>query len=284
VSSIVSGKNQPVDMKMRLIKAALESGNVEFRGEFEILFKVFDTVGYITDRLSQTDKRRIARQVLLERQTSSARRLLSGTTFRAGVNQVRSWITRQPELGDQDSTTGFGAESQTQPRAHDLAGRLVNLARQRARTEFTEAQKVVTGFGNAAQVRTVLFTTPEALELLAREVQSQPGMQAGFGAVERVIPLARGLSEEDQAAVDSILKSTLPRATRAPDPEATLPKLTFADAVIFVSEAGRLTEEESTMLDLVPMIVRESMARVQSALNEMLKWVAVSIKAASMSA
>ncbi|MBI4431757.1 MAG: hypothetical protein HY587_08625 [Candidatus Omnitrophica bacterium] len=84
---------------------------------------------------------------------------------------------------------GFGAGSQKvdseaalpsldeersgQTQTHDLAERLVDLARVRAETELVEALKVISGFGSAIQVRTLLTDGPESLGALAAGLPSQ---------------------------------------------------------------------------------------------------------------
>jgi len=174
--------------------------------------------------------------------------------------------------------TGFGG---VKPVGDDTLGnRLIRFAQDSAEGRLAEVRNVLAGFGQAVQVRKILFTTPMALELLAGEVTHNPNL---LGQVTRAIPL-RTLSEEEKAAVDDILKSTWPEATRAPDPQRE-PKLSLADQPVFVMEGAELTPEEQAMLDhLVSKELQAMMDLVQFNLNNLLNWASATIKAFSMAA
>src|SRR5262249_11313714 len=64
---IAGDRTRPIDVRVRDLKARLEKDGVVFQGEFEVVFKVFATIQYVTEVLSQKDMDRIAMRVLAEK-------------------------------------------------------------------------------------------------------------------------------------------------------------------------------------------------------------------------
>jgi len=57
--TIVTERGPPIPEKLKRIKSALDKESIAFQGEFEILFKVLDTVQYVTDELTPSQMRNI---------------------------------------------------------------------------------------------------------------------------------------------------------------------------------------------------------------------------------
>jgi hypothetical protein len=83
--------------------------------EFEILFKVFETIGYLTDELSAKEKHVLFRDVIIGRQFSSLGELFSGTTLNLIQSEAANFFRGRSEL----RTDVSGAESPGKPAAFE---------------------------------------------------------------------------------------------------------------------------------------------------------------------
>jgi hypothetical protein len=85
LSGIAGNRSLPIDARIRDIKARLEKVGIVFKGEFEVVFKVFATIQYITESLTQRDMDEIAARVLVQK-------LFYPITYFFGLFHRRSWI------------------------------------------------------------------------------------------------------------------------------------------------------------------------------------------------
>ncbi|MBL8024609.1 MAG: M48 family metalloprotease [Elusimicrobia bacterium] len=79
---LVTVHGASVEAKLRDIKVLLSRNGVEFTEQFEVLFKVFETVTYLTGSVLDGEPERILRGVVLRRQFISVRRIFSRTTWK----------------------------------------------------------------------------------------------------------------------------------------------------------------------------------------------------------
>ena len=68
--------------KLAEVKETLEKYDMSFQGEFEVLFKVFDTITYLTKELDASEISTIFRSVIMERQFKYRQNIFSQTTWR----------------------------------------------------------------------------------------------------------------------------------------------------------------------------------------------------------
>lgn len=126
LNEIMRRRDLSAEVKLRQIKSALDDARISFQGEYEILFKVFETIGYLTDELSAKEKHALFRNVILGRQFSSIGNLFSGTTLNllqseaANLIRGRTPETQRSELRSQEETS---AAFETLPEAPSWAGR-----------------------------------------------------------------------------------------------------------------------------------------------------------------
>ncbi|MSR78483.1 MAG: hypothetical protein EXS63_09740, partial [Candidatus Omnitrophica bacterium] len=94
VSTVFTDPNKTADQKLRAARTIFDRHKITFEGEFEVLFKVLDTIGYLSDNLTRQDKQEIIEQVIQERQAASFSRLFSKTTFELAKMKVKSLFER----------------------------------------------------------------------------------------------------------------------------------------------------------------------------------------------
>lgn len=98
LTAIINRRDLSGEVKLRQIKSALDDAKISFQGEFEILFKVFETIGYLTDELSVKEKHDLFRNVIVGRQLSSLANFFSGTTFNLIQSEAANLFRGRSEL------------------------------------------------------------------------------------------------------------------------------------------------------------------------------------------